>query len=439
MFRALMEQAFSGERLDRVFRQNARQQRQGDLPFSQVVDLMSLAVLKIRSSVNAAYELKEHDVGVAIASVYNKLKGIEPDVARAMVVDSRAKLSEILDEVDRRPPATVPGYSTKIIDGKHLNRTERRLEPLRHLNVSPLPGLLLAVLDADRRLVEDVFACEDGHAQERSLLSEVLETVEPNELWVADRNFCTRGFLMGIHERGGCFCIRHHKNMPVETTGRKRRVGAASTSAVYEQSGVIHLGDKSLKVRVITLKLKRKTRDGDREIVLISNLPEDISAQHIAEVYRDRWGIEQAFQQIAQALYGEIDTLAYPRAALFGFCIALVAFNLLSVLKAIIAKSHKRSADDLSSYYLADEISAAYHGMMIVLPPVFWRERFGPLDARSMADELLGLGRRVPWSRFRKSVRGPKKPAPDVGSKKQRRHVSTKRVLDEHYAATNAN
>ena len=190
-----------------------------------------------------------------------------------------------------------------------------------------------------------------------------------------------------------------------------------------------------LNVRVITLKLKpkRKTRDGDQEIVIVSNLPADISAQRIVELYRDRWTIETAFQQIATSLYGEIETLAYPKAALFGFCIALVAHNILNVLKAAIAKAKKRDANDLSTYYLADEISAAYYGMMIVLPPPFWRDHCSPRDTAAIADELLDLAKQVRWSRFRKTTRGPKKPPPNTGPKTNRSHVSTKRVLDEYY------
>jgi len=55
MARALMENAFSAMHLDTVFTDFAEQQVQGDLPFSQVVDVMSLAVPQIRPLVNAAY------------------------------------------------------------------------------------------------------------------------------------------------------------------------------------------------------------------------------------------------------------------------------------------------------------------------------------------------------------------------------------------------
>jgi hypothetical protein len=48
------------------------------------------------------------------------------------------------------------------------------------------------------RLPIDVFPCEDGHAQERSLLKAVYPTVEINDAWVADRNFCIIEFTCNL-------------------------------------------------------------------------------------------------------------------------------------------------------------------------------------------------------------------------------------------------
>ena len=61
-------------------------------------------------------------------------------------------------------------------------------------SVAPLPGKALVVFDDARGLLSDVFPCADGHAQERSLLDEVAETIQSNELWIADRNFCVTAF-----------------------------------------------------------------------------------------------------------------------------------------------------------------------------------------------------------------------------------------------------
>ncbi len=56
------------------------------------------------------------------------------------------------------------------------------------------------------------FPCEDAHAQERSLLPQVLETVKPNDVWVNDRNFCTLAFLFGTRARKAFFVTRQHGN-----------------------------------------------------------------------------------------------------------------------------------------------------------------------------------------------------------------------------------
>ncbi len=57
------------------------------------------------------------------------------------------------------------------------------------------------VLDPQLGLAIDLFPCEDGHSQERSLFPEVIETIEPRDLFIADRNFCTQGFLFYVELR----------------------------------------------------------------------------------------------------------------------------------------------------------------------------------------------------------------------------------------------
>src|SRR3989442_1507840 len=79
------------------------------------------------------------------------------------------------------------------------------------IGAGALPGHALVVLDPQAMLVTDVFPCEDGHAQERSLWDQVRATIQPGEAWIADRNFCTTGFLFGIARRGGSFVIRPHQ------------------------------------------------------------------------------------------------------------------------------------------------------------------------------------------------------------------------------------
>ena len=60
------------------------------------------------------------------------------------------------------------------------------------------PRFVQGHLDPQRMIIEDVIPCEDGHAQERSLLTEVLPTIWPRDLLIDDRNFCTLAFHFGV-------------------------------------------------------------------------------------------------------------------------------------------------------------------------------------------------------------------------------------------------
>ncbi|MDF5733992.1 MAG: hypothetical protein PUP92_39990 [Rhizonema sp. PD38] len=66
-----------------------------------------------------------------------------------------------------------------------------------------------------------------------------------------------------------------------------------------------------------------------------------------------------------------MNTLGYPKVALFTFCIALVAYNVLSTVQATLRSvyGNEKIEAEISSYYLADEIKGTYRGMMIAIPP----------------------------------------------------------------------
>ena len=131
------------------------------------------------------------------------------------------------------------------------------------------------VLDPRLMLVTDVVLCEDGHAQERSLLDRVFPLVAPKDVWIDDRNFCTTGFLFGIAVREAFFVTRQHAStLHWEFAGRRRRRGRIETGEVFEQTiRASNDAGEILILRRITVVLDKPTRDGDREIHLLTNLP----------------------------------------------------------------------------------------------------------------------------------------------------------------------
>jgi len=439
MVRATLEHALAPQAIDELFERVSQRQYTRTLLFSSVVDLMATVVAKIHPAVNAAYRAKCEALGVSLRAVYDKLDRTEPGVSAELVRHTADTLGPVIAAMGGEREPWLPGYRVKIIDGNHLAGTEHRLKELRTIGAGALPGKALVVLDPQSMLATDVFPCEDGHAQERSLLGSVLRSVQPGEAWVADRNFCTTGFLFGIARRGAGFAIRQHAaTLHVEWMGGRRPCGRVETGMVFEQQMRLGDGDgETMVVRRITVELDRPTRDGDAEIQILTNLPAEVAdAGMIAEVYRRRWSVESAFNELAMCLNGEIDTLAYPKAALLAFCVALVAYNALGVVKGALRAEHGEEAvEEVSTYYVADEIAGTHRGMMIAIPEDEWTVFHG-LSPMAMGRVLRELAGKVRLSSFRKQRRGPKRPPPNRESGAKVKHVSTAKLLEKRKGST---
>jgi IS4 transposase len=434
MVQVTMENVLNPTRLDELFVKTSVSQYTRELTFSSLADLMGSVVIGTHKSVHAAYQKSSEELGVSVTAVYDKLQRVEPEVSANLVRQTAGEMAEIIGAMPGgQAEALLAGYRTKILDGNCLGATEHRIFELRRTAAGPLPGKSLVVLDPRLQLAIDVFPCEDGHAQERSLLDQVLETVAANDLWIADRNFCTNSFLCGIARRLGYFLIRLHKGLAYEERGAWREIGLAETGYAFERPVRILDEDGQWRtLRLIRLNLSTPTRDGDDEMHFLTNLPESAaSAIVVADLYRERWLLETAFLPLTQALNCEISTLGYPKAALFGFCMALVAYNTLAVTRAALRATWGAQAGDknVSTYYLADEIAGIYRGMMIAIPTPAWL-KFQRMTASQIAEQLLALAKNVKLRSFKKHPRGPKKPRPPRTSDPKKPHVSTKRLLD---------
>ena len=321
---------------------------------------MSEVVLGVHPTVHAAYQTNKAAIGVSTTALYNKLDRVETGVSAALGRDSAALAEPAVKALRASHPRWVPGYQIKVLDGNHLSSTEHRLKELRGTWAAPLPGQALVVLDQQRMLITDVLLSEDGHAQERRLLAQVLQHVEEDQLWIEDRHFGTLGLMFGMARRGAAFVVRQHGQVQGELRGRPTRKGTRRRGLVYEQAMLVRDPDsgEAMRGRRLTLTLKEPTRDGDTElhILILSHVPAHrASAPHLARLYGKRWSIETAFFEITTPLSCEINTLGYPKAALLAFGLALVAYNAVSRIKAALRSVHGRQKihDEVSSYYLS--------------------------------------------------------------------------------------
>jgi len=370
MARMALTRLLSPTALDQVFHDHACEQYQRKVPFSALTQLMADVTLCLSPSVNAGYKKLREQLKAARSCVFNKLDRVEPQVTQALVRYSYVQTRQICNEMRMWGSSDVPGYRTKILDGNHLSGTEHRLKELRTKRAAALPGKSLVVLDPRCRAIQDMFPIEDGHAQERSALDEVIKTIEADDLWVADRNFCTHKFMYKLADCGAAFVIRHHDNVVGTVSDKRRWIGDSERGRVYERTmRLTPYEGKTLKLRRIEIELYHPTRDNETVVALLTNLrAEDADALKVSEIYLGRWQIETAFQTLTTTLRCEVSTLCYPRAALFAFATALVAYNAVSVVETAIRAEHgSAEADQLSKYYMALEIASSTDGMAVVL------------------------------------------------------------------------
>jgi hypothetical protein len=432
MTRLTLESLFRADRLDALFRDIAERQYQKELLFSEVVELMMSVVLRVEPTVHAAFKKRATSLAVSDQAVYDKLRCMELGVSEALVADSAAQVGSVIDVLKARLPAWLPGYRVRIIDGNHLSATERRIRELRQTWAAALPGKVLAVYEQELDLVTQVFLTPDGHAQERSLFDEVLSSIRANDLWIADRNFCTLKVLFGIASGQAAFVIRQHGTLVGRLIGKRRPRGQVATGKLYEEKLELEWNDQKRVVRRVTLVLDKPTRDGETEIHVLTNLPERIAgAAKVAELYRQRWTIEGRFYEVTQTLDCEPNTLGYPKAALFAFCLALVASNAVALLKASLRAVHDtKEVAEMSHYYMALEVRQTYIGMLVALPPRRWLI-FSKLPAADLAALLREVAGHAEPARYRKARRGPKKPAAAKGRYNNGGHVSTHKLLEK--------
>lgn len=437
MVRGTLEWMLDEPTLEKLFQQHAPEQYTRELTISALVSLLIQVSAGMRASLYAAYKADQAEcqpiIGTSFQAVYGKLGRFNPAVSEALVRHSAQRCGHLLALLPQAQAEPLSGYRLRVLDGNVLAGTEHRLTPLRQWLNACLPGKSLVVYEPGVGLVTDLVLCEDAYTQERALVAQILPRVQVNDLFVADRNFCTTRLVFGVSRKEAFILVRQHRrSLPCQALGKLKKCGQTDTGVVYEQRVRVTDPDSGdvLLLRRIEVRLFQKTRDGERTIALVTNLPDDVSALHIAEIYLLRWTIEKHFQFLTQALHCELPGLGQPRAALFGFAMALLAANALAVVRASIRSAHGVKAEaEVSGYYLADEIAHDYRTLMKYLPPDQWLGWRG-LSSVDLAPLLRTIAGHVNLKALTRSQRGPKKPPQKkpVYNKKHK-HYSTARLL----------
>ena len=433
MVQATLRRVFADSALDDLFERHAQAQYTRELTFSTVTKLMIQVATKKHASLHAAFRRAYREVPVSVTSLYNKVNGVETGVSQALVHETAGALKEVFEALPGWRAPQLAGLRLRTLDGNFLAGTEHRLDCLRLSGAAALPGMSLVVRDGPTGLLTDLIPCEDAYTNERSLCPDVLALVNPNDLWLADRNFCTADYLGGIAEKKAFFLIRHHAGTKLQPLGKRTAWGSNASGKIYEQQ--VRAGQ--LVCRCIIVQLHEPLRDGSTELRLLTNVPaKRLNAKRLLKLYHTRWRIETAFQELTVNLRCEINTLGHPKAALFAFALAVAAYNILVVTRTALATAQAATATEqeqleqgLSSYYLADEVANTTKGMLIAVPEKSWA-KLVQMPLKQFAAWLGKVAGGADLRRYRKSPRGPKK-LTTVRRTRRGAHRSTARLLAE--------
>jgi hypothetical protein len=431
MTRIALDWILDGTPLDRILPEVAEGQFEREFLLRHFVDVMLDVACGFRPTPRAAFVRRDLEQVASISAFYRKLGRMELAVTEEIVHRTAVRARQLVRAGGGLLPEPIPGYPARIIDGNVLSGTEHRIEPLRTTWSAGLPGMSLAIYEPATATITELILEEDAHTQERALLDRI--PIDPGRLYIADRNFCVRSLLFRITAAPAFFLVRWHRStLPFRATSRLHRRGRCRSGEIIEQTievsdddGVAH------PLRRIVLELDEPTRDGETEIVLITNLPAEVTAAACCAAYADRWEIEGHYQAMTDLLHCEIPSLGQPRAALFAFSMSAVAGNALAVLKGNLRVAHgEEIAQEVSDFALVDEAAEDYPGMMKAVPPAAW-PRLSIHGAEEVATVLNEVAAKVPVHRMFRSRRGPKKPRPKRSRGNRIHHVSNKKLLDQ--------
>lgn len=431
LVRACLEWLIDDTALRALFEATAEQQYTRELTLGFMVGLMLDVACGIQPSAGAALKAYREKMTTSRQAFYGKLNRMEPAVSAAIVKHGAQRAAPLIDRLGVHEAGPIPGYRVRIVDGTYLGgRTEHRITPLRKTNSAGLTGMALAVFEPSSRTVRQMIPQEDAYTQERALLDQL--DIDAGQVWIGDRNFCVRSFLFRVHRAQSALVVRWHGSAcPYEEV---EPLPPAPGTRPGPREHRVRLQDPNthewLTVRRIVLPLPLPTRNGDTELILVTDLPDTHAADTLCELYRGRWTIETHYQRLTEHLHCEPAGLNHPRAALFAFAMAATAGNALAVVQKALEGQHGLQAvRELSYYQMVLEIAQIWTGMAIAVPADRWRF-VRELTPATLACWLSAIAKRVPMEHFKRSPRGPKRPQPKRQSGKYNQHVSNKRLLD---------
>jgi len=170
----------------------------------------------------------------------------------------------------------------------------------------------------------------------------------------------------------------------------------------------------------------------EENLVLLTDLldAEKYPATDLLAIYADRWGIERMFQQVTEVF--RLDTLigGSPEATVFQLAFCLLLYNMIQVIRAVVAAAQRRDPETISTEKLFVDVERELTACTVLWDIEQWAARVDrPLGAKEVSKRLKELLRPVwtdRWLKAKSYGRRPHPVMPRLGV-----HMSVHRILLE--------
>lgn len=181
-------------------------------------------------------------------------------------------------------------------DGSTLEALFRKLDALKDVKAGQLAGKMCLVLDLVRQLPTELWFTEEAMAYDTNFTQKLLDLVSAKTLLILDRGFYDFTFFARLVAQGAHLITRLKKNAAIEIVSRLTKTDTLRDS-------IIRLGTGQNGAPILTMRLieVRIGRTWHRYITSVLD-PEVLPPLVVADLYRRRWRIEDAFNTAKRLL-----------------------------------------------------------------------------------------------------------------------------------------
>ena len=183
-----------------------------------------------------------------------------------------------------------------IVDSSTLEALFCKLKSLEDIPKGQLAGKMATVIDLMTRLPVDIWFLENPRASDVKLEENILQLVPNKTLLLLDRGFYHFSFWLKLIERDIHLITRLKKGAAIQ-------VKQVFTKNYDLKDSLVRLGSGTAKTPFITLRLIEVRSGKTWHSYLTSVLePQVLPPYVVADLYRRRWRIEEAFNTVKRLL-----------------------------------------------------------------------------------------------------------------------------------------